>query len=913
MHPADQADIRLRAGLHYFEQNNAGCLCATCEQLSRGGFTPKLKPEPVPFKRETTPTRKSTRVPNELAPGTGHELTAQRSIRTTAVRSRSPSSDSDSSTSSRPERRRNERRAVATPDPFRTRPRLVQPKLPPPALYEDDYEYDARKKTIKYVGLVAAAKLKDRPATTPSPLPVQPRKRARDDEPPAEQPRSRRMSVLTVTQTAAKLDKRIKTVQTVVSSVEKRQPLVSPKQPKAVTPSRSSFAPPAEALANSSSWGEIEIVTLEDTDGSADEDQVALMLVARSRSSASIRDLAGFRAGSDSMPAEKESAFPALPPTPRSSSPTRPWGSRSESGRGPGDAGSPTPAQSNGGPGAGAGQNGSAAGNDGTGDEPDRPPVSLGLGLGSSGGLGAGGGAGGDGGDDGEDRKPFKPYVASPIDVDPEQVEQIEVDATPSGADGSSTSSGVASTSESGLLTPAISASGRDETDQEAARLLLAMGALFGSSSASTSSAKTTIPTSSSTASLDDSASAKSQLSTKAKGKRRATDGPTTLGLIDVAKAEASRTNRRRSHLDEPSSGRSSLSPAGSGRSSTNKGRVSQLGSAAGSRSASGSRSPRPTPPPPPEGARGTRRSAPIKGGVHDLLNTPEVANVAGTYDPQTGKYLSARRSASVGSGLGRAFSAEAPPLAGGSTAARASDSEVKSNVAADALTSKASLKRPKSRASSGSLNGPAGAAAAPPARKPLVATKSAPAASPAPARSSGRSTRSSFPMDGTALDQLLHAPGAVGGSGYDVATGKYLPLRHKSGLAGSPTAELAATSWAGVAYAANGTITPRAELSPAVAAATSAAILSSSTRSTRQSRPIGIPLQALMRDPAVASVTGAWDEAQKKYVMPKRAQGRRSVSASASPAVQASGGEGGSVGEGAGVPTGEAAVGGAA
>lgn len=898
-HPTARADIPYvpsPAGIHYFEQDNAGCLCATCEQLKRGGFAPKLKAEPAPFKRETTPTRKSTRTPAESVPGTGHELTAQRSIGNNA-RSHSPSSDSDSSTSSQPERRRNERRAVASPNLAKVQPRLVHPKLPPPPLYADDYEYDARKKVIKYVGCVAATRPKDRPkdrpkgrpSVTPSPLPqgAQAGKRTREEEPNSQSKRQR-MSITTLTQTTSKGEKRTKTT-TVLSSIERKTPLVPPKQPKTTTPSKSTFAPPARFVKprsedlSSSSQSAIEVITLDDTDGSTDEDQVASMLV---QGGAGSRTGASFRAGSDSKPGQKESEVwgkgGAGPPTPRSPSPGvghGKWGrpGRTEKGQAPADDGSPTPGGTGDGTASGAGQNGGALPAGENGGASRAPATSSGLGLGPNGG-GIGGGAGGDEGEDREDRKPLRPYVASPVDLETSVEPEMQVDDTPDAVAGPSIDTTSTSVVGFGLPSPVLSSTGRDETDQEAARLLLAMGALFGSSSASTASTRTTFPASSSTTSVDDSGSAKSQLSAKAKGKRRATDGPATL---EANTLKPERTNRRRSHLDEPSSGRSSLSPAGSGRSSADKRRVSQLGSGSGStsasRSASGSRSPapRPSPPPPVEGARGTRRSAPIKGGVHDLLSTPEVANVAGTFDARTGKYLSARRSASVGSGLASvALGVDDLTLRG--------QAEVESkpmDVEATPVVKAAAPKKPKSRQSSGPLNVPtvkaAAVTAAPSTRKPLVTTQSAPAV--VPARASGRSTRSSFPMDATALDQLLHAPGAVGGSGYDLATGKYLPLRHKPDpTAPSPPLALSArpSTPQPTIYAASGTAVPAAAVSPAAAAAASAALFSAAGRSTRRTRPIDVPLEVLVRDPAVMGVAGAWDAARGRYVMPRRGGG---------------------------------------
>lgn len=118
--------------------------------------------------------------------------------------------------------------------------------------------------------------------------------------------------------------------------------------------------------------------------------------------------------------------------------------------------------------------------------------------------------------------------------------------------------------------------------------------------------------------------------------------------------------------------------------------------------------------------------------------------------------------------------------------------------------------------------------------------------------------------MENTALDELLHAPGAVGGSGYDPVTGKYLPLRRQAAaLSASPPPPAAEQT----APAAEGGAPQPA---PPVAM-TAAELLASSTRSTRRSQPIHIPLTELMRDPGVGSVAGRWSEELGRYVAPAR------------------------------------------
>ncbi|GAA5862620.1 hypothetical protein JCM8547_003491 [Rhodosporidiobolus lusitaniae] len=172
------AELFTHYGEHYFERDNASCLCATCEQHSRGAFTPPAhKPgkEPKkPARRASSPTRRSSRAVAEVnydenAPiastssGSGHALTAQRSVRSGLSRSSplsSPSSLSSSAfstpkrdTRARPTPARANPSRISQIDIFRSQPRtVVQPKLKPPPGYLHDYKWDSMKRTATYKG-----------------------------------------------------------------------------------------------------------------------------------------------------------------------------------------------------------------------------------------------------------------------------------------------------------------------------------------------------------------------------------------------------------------------------------------------------------------------------------------------------------------------------------------------------------------------------------------------------------------------------------------------------------------------------------------------------------------------------------------------------------------------------------------
>ncbi|GAA5967859.1 hypothetical protein JCM11641_005788 [Rhodosporidiobolus odoratus] len=165
-------------GEHYFDHDNAACLCATCEQLEKGAFAP---PSPKPTKTSARrasspplpPSRRSSRATlainyNEngqalpVASGSGHSLTAQRSLRTGLSRSSSLSSlSTDTSSSSSSPRRASSRTTpsrvapsrVSPIDALRGQPRtVIQPKLKPPPGYLDQYDWDYRRRKAIYVG-----------------------------------------------------------------------------------------------------------------------------------------------------------------------------------------------------------------------------------------------------------------------------------------------------------------------------------------------------------------------------------------------------------------------------------------------------------------------------------------------------------------------------------------------------------------------------------------------------------------------------------------------------------------------------------------------------------------------------------------------------------------------------------------
>ncbi|GAA5893490.1 SET domain-containing protein [Sporobolomyces salmoneus] len=168
-------------GAHYFETDNAACLCATCEQLKQGAFTPTNKrqivepetPEPASpvvsrARRNSSPgpgpsrsSSRASRLPpvnyDENAPvasTSASAVLAQRAVPSSTSRTRS-SSVGSSKIRPRPPSSRTMpvRGALSVVDALRGKPRLiVQPKLAPPPGYSNHYVWDNRTRIAKYTG-----------------------------------------------------------------------------------------------------------------------------------------------------------------------------------------------------------------------------------------------------------------------------------------------------------------------------------------------------------------------------------------------------------------------------------------------------------------------------------------------------------------------------------------------------------------------------------------------------------------------------------------------------------------------------------------------------------------------------------------------------------------------------------------
>ncbi|GAA5989090.1 hypothetical protein JCM5350_003591 [Sporobolomyces pararoseus] len=179
-------------GAHYFETDNAACLCATCEELGQGAFTSVNKRKPVesntpepasPVISRTrrnsspgpTPQRSSSRA-SKLPPVNYNEnvpvaSTSASAILTQRAVAKPPSSSSSSSSITRSNsvgtssssskirprpassRMMPARGTLSVIDALRGKPRLVvQPKLPPPPGYSKHYEWDSKKKVANYTG-----------------------------------------------------------------------------------------------------------------------------------------------------------------------------------------------------------------------------------------------------------------------------------------------------------------------------------------------------------------------------------------------------------------------------------------------------------------------------------------------------------------------------------------------------------------------------------------------------------------------------------------------------------------------------------------------------------------------------------------------------------------------------------------
>ena len=188
------ADPVVIAGEHYFEHDNASCLCATCEQcvlvpaplvmlavriltltrcrLKQGAFAParpKAAAAPKPRASSPTPASRRSRRASTIAAPDYNEARSSASTSATAAAaapragraaglSRSASTPTLSGRASARPRPRSSRmnptRGELSPaDALRGQPRLiVQPKLAPPPGYARDYEWDPKKRVARYMG-----------------------------------------------------------------------------------------------------------------------------------------------------------------------------------------------------------------------------------------------------------------------------------------------------------------------------------------------------------------------------------------------------------------------------------------------------------------------------------------------------------------------------------------------------------------------------------------------------------------------------------------------------------------------------------------------------------------------------------------------------------------------------------------
>ncbi|BGP16620.1 hypothetical protein JCM10213_000464 [Rhodosporidiobolus nylandii] len=171
---AKDEELFTHYGDHYFDENNASCLCATCEQLGQGAFAPARpkkatqSQQPHATASPVGPSRRSARATAMInydesdeappvASGSGHSVTAQRSLRTGLSRSSSTSALSSTTPASPRERRtpgsRTNPSRVSAIDLLRGQPRtVVQKKLIPPPGYQQDYWWDTRKHLAEYCG-----------------------------------------------------------------------------------------------------------------------------------------------------------------------------------------------------------------------------------------------------------------------------------------------------------------------------------------------------------------------------------------------------------------------------------------------------------------------------------------------------------------------------------------------------------------------------------------------------------------------------------------------------------------------------------------------------------------------------------------------------------------------------------------
>ncbi|KAK4056732.1 histone lysine methyltransferase Set9 [Microbotryomycetes sp. JL221] len=148
-------EIFTHYGDHYFDMNNARCLCASCQRLKRGAFTSK--------------SAKAALAAAELAKASGTAVASPSQARRPPTRSMTPSKGSSRGTpirelaprAARPTGNLNaspsvrqslEKQGTPLKDELRNGIRLVHPRLKPPPGYEDVYEFDEKRKMFKYIG-----------------------------------------------------------------------------------------------------------------------------------------------------------------------------------------------------------------------------------------------------------------------------------------------------------------------------------------------------------------------------------------------------------------------------------------------------------------------------------------------------------------------------------------------------------------------------------------------------------------------------------------------------------------------------------------------------------------------------------------------------------------------------------------
>ena len=189
-------------------------------RLAQGAFASKKKvaePKPRPV-AAVPPSRRSHRSATLSAPdynearaqsapvasGSGHSLTASRSVRSGGLTRSSSLSALSGGSSPRGARIRPPsarivpvRGEASAIEALRNKPRgVIQPKLPPPPGYADDYTWDKKKRVAHYIGPVASQVEKkpesslSRSASAPSLASLGKRKREESDS-PAPPPRSR--------------------------------------------------------------------------------------------------------------------------------------------------------------------------------------------------------------------------------------------------------------------------------------------------------------------------------------------------------------------------------------------------------------------------------------------------------------------------------------------------------------------------------------------------------------------------------------------------------------------------------------------------------------------------------------------------------------------------------------------------